>query len=175
MDDVEVDGVDAEALQAPLNLRLRVAAPRVELRRDKNVLASKAAVDQGTAHAALVAVGLGRSAVTVPAAILYSWTPGRDLPSRVASARAASPSSRWLRSHTDIDLGPGSRRARIDKVDTTVPLSRVSGNARRSVLFDHLQSACELLDEDLLGLDTMRPSPRRPLPHGRGVAWSTRL
>jgi hypothetical protein len=27
MDDVEVDGVDAEALEAPLDFRLRVAAP----------------------------------------------------------------------------------------------------------------------------------------------------
>jgi hypothetical protein len=55
MDDVEVDGVDAEALDAPLDLRLRVAAPRVELRRDKDVLARKAAAAQGTTHTALVA------------------------------------------------------------------------------------------------------------------------
>ena len=65
MDDVEVDGVDAEALEAPLDFRLRVAAPRVELRRDEDVLASKAAVAQGAAHAGFVAVGLGSVDVAV--------------------------------------------------------------------------------------------------------------
>jgi hypothetical protein len=149
MDDVEVDGVDAEAIEAPLDFRLRVAAPRVELRRDEDVLASKAAVAQGATHAGFVAVGLGSvdvavaglqrpthrvltlapsgtchtpspssgislpsastrarpSAVTVPAAITHSWTPGRDLPSRVASARAASPPRDVSLSHTDINLG----------------------------------------------------------------------
>jgi hypothetical protein len=39
MDNVEVDRVHAEPLEAPLHLRLRVTAPRIELRRDEDVLA----------------------------------------------------------------------------------------------------------------------------------------
>ncbi len=137
MDDVEVDGVDAEALQAPLDLRLRVPAARVELGRDEDVLARKAALAQGTAHAAFVAVDLGRVDVAVaglqrPAHRVLTLAPvghlphaqpeqrdlvavgehpcppvcrhrccchhalldsGEELPSRVASARAGSPSS----------------------------------------------------------------------------------
>ena len=39
MDDVEVDGVDAESVEATSNFRLWVAAPGVEFGRDEDVLA----------------------------------------------------------------------------------------------------------------------------------------
>src|SRR5262249_30292258 len=59
VDDVEVDVVDAEPLEAALRLGLRVLAGGVELRRDEDLLARDAAVAQRAPDAALVAVRLG--------------------------------------------------------------------------------------------------------------------
>jgi hypothetical protein len=55
VDDVEVDGVDAEALATAPGLRLGVVARRIELRGDEDVLARDTAVAQRLADAALVA------------------------------------------------------------------------------------------------------------------------
>src|SRR4029077_1283510 len=65
VDDVEVDLVDAEALEAVLRLGLRVLAAGIELRRDEDVLARHAALAQGAPDARLVAVRLRRVDVAV--------------------------------------------------------------------------------------------------------------
>ena len=59
VDDVEVHGVDAEALEAALHLRLRVAVAGVELRGDEHLLARQADLTKGASDAALVPVCLG--------------------------------------------------------------------------------------------------------------------
>src|SRR5215216_6742485 len=80
-------------LEAPLERRLGVAAPRVEPRRDKDVLARKAAVAQGAADAGLVAVGLGSVDVAVaglqrPAHRVLTLGPIGDLPPAQPEQRA---------------------------------------------------------------------------------------
>ena len=65
MDDVEVDVLDAQPLQAALRLHLGVLRAGMELRRDEDLLARDAAVAQGPADALLVAVGLRRVDVAV--------------------------------------------------------------------------------------------------------------
>ncbi len=68
VDDVEVDLLDAEPLEAVLGLGGRVGARGIELRRDEDLVARDAAVAQRAADARLVAVGL--RGVDVPVARL---------------------------------------------------------------------------------------------------------
>jgi hypothetical protein len=58
VDEVEVDVVDVELLDAVRNLSEGVAAPWVELCRDEHLVARDAALAQRLAHARLVAVRL---------------------------------------------------------------------------------------------------------------------
>ena len=66
VDDVQIDVVDPEPLQAALGLGDRVLPPREELRGDEHLPAGDAALAQPLAHAFLVAVRLGRVDVPVP-------------------------------------------------------------------------------------------------------------
>src|SRR5262245_32634954 len=66
VDDVEVDVVDTEPLQAPLDLREGVLPRGEELRRDEDLLARNAAIAQPSTDALLVAVRLCRIDVPVP-------------------------------------------------------------------------------------------------------------
>ena len=94
VDDVEVDLVDAEPLQAPLRLGLRVLLRRIELRRDEDLLARHAAVAQRAADALLVAVGLRGVDVAVARARApsepRSRTPARSAPARRRGRAAGS-------------------------------------------------------------------------------------
>ena len=94
VDDVEVDGVDAEPLEAALHLGDGILAARVELRRDEDVLARDAAVADRPPDAAFVLVGLRRVDVAVaqpraPSAP-RSRTPARPAPARPRAPAAGS-------------------------------------------------------------------------------------
>ena len=65
MDDVEVDLVHAEALEAPLGLSLGVTGARVELRRDEDLLARDTTFPDPDPDALLVPVRLSRVDVAV--------------------------------------------------------------------------------------------------------------
>jgi hypothetical protein len=58
VDDVEVDLIQTEPLEALLRLEHGVLAPREELRRDEDLLPRDAAVAQRPSDARLVAIGL---------------------------------------------------------------------------------------------------------------------
>jgi hypothetical protein len=92
VDDVQVDVVDPEPLQAALDLGDRVLPPRKELGRDEHVLARNAALAQRLSDALLVAVSL--RGINVPAAELkrpgngiYALAAIRHLPDTKAEQR----------------------------------------------------------------------------------------
>jgi hypothetical protein len=85
VDDVEVDVVDAEALEAALDLGLWVLTVGIELGGDEDLVAGHAAVAQRPPDARLVAVGLGGVDVPVaelerPADRVLALGPVGDLP-----------------------------------------------------------------------------------------------
>ncbi len=96
MDDVEVDVVDAETLQAAFDLCNRIRPRRKELGGDEHVLARHAALAQPLPHTLLVAVRL--SSVDVPVTELErppdgidALAPVRNLPDTEAEQRDLVP------------------------------------------------------------------------------------
>src|SRR3954452_17756336 len=93
VDDVQVDLLDAQALEAALRLLLGVPGrARIELRRDEDLVARHAAVANGAADARLVPVGLRRVDVAVaelerPADRVLALGTVRDLPDAQAEER----------------------------------------------------------------------------------------
>ena len=82
MDEVEVDVVDAQPLQALRRFRRRVLTAGIELGRDEDVTTRYAAVLQRPADALLVAVGL--RGVNVPVAEFEGPSNGVDALASVA-------------------------------------------------------------------------------------------
>jgi len=85
VDDVEVQAIDLQPLEASLGLGRRVLLPRVELGRDEHLVARDPALAQPLADAVLVPVRLGRVEVPIaqlerPANRVDALRPIRDLP-----------------------------------------------------------------------------------------------
>ena len=76
VDDVQVDVVDTEPLEALLGFGRRIPVGRIELGRDEHLVARHATLAQPPSDALLVAVGLG--GVDVPVPELECPSPGVD-------------------------------------------------------------------------------------------------
>jgi hypothetical protein len=66
VDEVQVDVIESEALEAPLCLHNRIGTGRVELGGNEHLLARSTAAAEPLPHAPLVAVGLGCIDMTIP-------------------------------------------------------------------------------------------------------------
>jgi hypothetical protein len=102
MDDVQIDVVDAEELQAPLDRRDRIPVPGIELRGDEHLVTRDAAGAQALADALFVAVCLRRVDVPIaelerPANGVHARAAVRDLPHAESEQRNRVAVGEWTR------------------------------------------------------------------------------